>query len=99
MLASTLLISPAPKPVKTRLCLGRENSGPIGPLSSEIGALVDSLRSRVVVDAMLAKSGEIEGELQFFQVERVDFEHLSPDRDVSKMLAGIMASGWVDSSW
>jgi hypothetical protein len=42
---STLLISPAPKPVKVRLCLGLEKPGPTGPWSSEIGALVEGRRS------------------------------------------------------
>ena len=46
MLDSTLLISAAPKPVAVRACLGLEKSGPTGPLRSEIGALVDILRSR-----------------------------------------------------
>lgn len=46
MLFSTFLISPALKPVTVRLCLGLVKSGPTGPLSSLIGALVDCLRSR-----------------------------------------------------
>lgn len=41
---STLLISPAPKPVKVRLCLGLEKPGPTGPLRSVIGAPVDGRR-------------------------------------------------------
>lgn len=49
MLDSTLLISDGPKPVAVRLCLGLVNSGPTGPLSSEMGALVEGLLSRVVV--------------------------------------------------
>lgn len=31
ILASTLLISAGPKPVKVRLCLGRLKPGPMGP--------------------------------------------------------------------
>lgn len=46
MLASTLLISPGPKPVTVRLCFGRVKLGPTGPLKSASGALVDGLRSR-----------------------------------------------------
>jgi hypothetical protein len=46
MLASTFLISPGPKPVTVRLCLGRVNCGPTGPLRSESGALVEGLLSR-----------------------------------------------------
>ena len=42
---STFLISPAPKPVKVRLCLGLEKPGPTGPCRSEMGALVDGRRS------------------------------------------------------
>lgn len=59
MLASTLLISDGPKPVKVRLCLGRLNPGPTGPCKSEMGAPTEGLRSwwdEVVVDddAMVA---------------------------------------------
>lgn len=43
MLFSTFLISPALKPVTVRLCFGLVKSGPTGPLSSEIGALVEGL--------------------------------------------------------
>lgn len=44
---STLLISPAPKPVKVLLCFGRvKPGGPTGPLRSEIGAPVLGRRSR-----------------------------------------------------
>lgn len=46
MLASTLLISPGPKPVTVLLCLGRVNCGPTGPLKSDSGALVEGRRSR-----------------------------------------------------
>ena len=50
MLASTFLISAAPKPVAVRLCLGREiPSGPTGPWMSEMGADVDGFLSRVWV--------------------------------------------------
>lgn len=50
MLASTLLISAAPKPVAVRLCLGREiPSGPTGPWMSVMGALVEGFLSRVWV--------------------------------------------------
>jgi hypothetical protein len=42
---STFLISPAPKPVKVRLCLGLEKPGPTGPCRSEMGALVEGRRS------------------------------------------------------
>ena len=53
MLASTLLISAAPKPVAVRLCLGREMpSGPTGPWMSETGADVDGLLSRILVAMM-----------------------------------------------
>lgn len=77
MLASTLLISPAPKPVKARLCLGRVNSGPMGPLSSEIGALVESLRSRavVVVDIVLGYRLS-EGDLWRLRITSGLFEQL-----------------------
>lgn len=61
MLASTLLISAAPKPVAVRLCLGREMpSGPTGPWSSEMGADVDGFLSRVRV-AMIGYEGGIGG--------------------------------------
>ena len=53
MLDSTLLISPGPNPVAVRLCFGRVKSGPIGPLRSEMGALVEALRSRVVVEVAI----------------------------------------------
>lgn len=53
MLDSTLLISEGPKPVAVRLCLGLVNSGPTGPLSSLIGALVEGLLSRVVVEVAI----------------------------------------------
>jgi hypothetical protein len=47
MLASTLLISPAPNPVKVRLCFGREKPGPTGPcISEEMGAPIEGFRSR-----------------------------------------------------
>ena len=42
-------MSAAPKPVAVRACFGRVNPGPTGPLSSDIGALVESLRSRTLV--------------------------------------------------
>lgn len=61
MLDSTLLISPGPKPVAVRLCLGLlMDSGPIGPLRSEMGALVEGFRSRVLVPlvAMIADTGD-----------------------------------------
>ena len=45
MLDSTALISPAPKPVAVRLCLGRVKPGPTGPCNVEIGALVEGFRS------------------------------------------------------
>lgn len=48
------LISPAVNPVTVRLCLGLVKSGPTGPLSSLIGALVEGLLTRsvsVVIDA------------------------------------------------
>jgi hypothetical protein len=46
MLASTVLISCAPKPVAVRLCLGREMpEGPTGPLRSTMGADVLGRRS------------------------------------------------------
>lgn len=58
MLASTLLMSLGPKPVTVRLCLGREKLGPTGPWRSEMGALVEGLRSRGegAVDAILSTS-------------------------------------------
>lgn len=65
MLASTLLISDGPKPVKVRLCLGRLNPGPTGPCKSEMGAPTEGLRSwawdDVVVDDMvvLCTDGEL----------------------------------------
>ena len=65
MLASTLLISAAPKPVAVRLCLGREiPSGPTGPWRSEMGADVDGLLSRGLV-AMVGCVKEVleEGEV------------------------------------
>ena len=49
MLASTLLMSAAPKPVTVLLCFGLVNSGPTGPFNSEMGALVDAFLSRVLV--------------------------------------------------
>lgn len=60
---STLLISPAPKPVKVRLCLGLEKPGPTGPCRSEIGALVEGRRSRgvVVLDIVIQLSRKQEG--------------------------------------
>lgn len=48
-----LLISEGPKPVAVRLCLSLVNSGPTGPLSSEMGALVEGLLSRVVVEVAI----------------------------------------------
>jgi hypothetical protein len=46
MLASTLLISPGPKPVTVLLCFGLVKlAGPTGPLKSASGALVDGRRS------------------------------------------------------
>ena len=60
MLASTLLISAAPKPVAVRLCLGREiPSGPTGPWMSVMGALVEGFLSRVWV-AMVGVRESIE---------------------------------------
>ena len=53
MLDSTLLISEGPKPVAVRLCLGLVNSGPTGPFSSEMGAFVEGLRSRVDVEVAI----------------------------------------------
>ena len=49
MLASTLLISLAAKPVKVRLCFGLVKLGPTGPCSSVIGAPVEGFRSLVLV--------------------------------------------------
>lgn len=46
MLASTFLISPGPNPVTVLLCFGLVNWGPIGPLKSDSGALVEGRRSR-----------------------------------------------------
>jgi hypothetical protein len=45
MLASTLLMSAAPKPVAVRLCLGRLKPGPTGPTNVEVGAPIESFRS------------------------------------------------------
>ena len=42
-------MSAAPSPVAVRACFGRVNAGPTGPLSSDIGALVESFRSRTLV--------------------------------------------------
>lgn len=53
MLASTFLISCAPKPVAVRLCFGLVKSGPTGPCSSEMGALVEGRLSRVCVAAIV----------------------------------------------
>ena len=54
MLASTFLISVAPKPVAVRLCLGREiPSGPTGPWRSVMGVVVDNVLSRVLVAMVL----------------------------------------------
>ena len=61
ILASTLLISAAPKPVAVRLCLGREMpSGPTGPWRSVMGADEDGLLSRVRV-AMIGYEGSMGG--------------------------------------
>lgn len=49
MLATTPLISFAPKPVTVRLCFGLVKSGPTGPCRSEIGALVEGLLALVSV--------------------------------------------------
>jgi hypothetical protein len=48
-LPSTLLISPAPNPVKVRLCLGLVKPGPTGPCRS-IGAPVLGRRSLGAVE-------------------------------------------------
>lgn len=40
------MISAGPKPVAVRLCFGLVNPGPMGPWSSDSGALVEGLRSR-----------------------------------------------------
>ena len=53
MLDSTLLISEGPKPVAVRLCFGLVNSGPTGPWSSEMGAFVEGLLSRVEVEVAM----------------------------------------------
>lgn len=51
ILASTLLISPGPNPVTVLLCFGLVNpSGPMGPLRSEMGALIEGRRSRGLVE-------------------------------------------------
>ena len=68
MLDSTLLISEGPKPVAVRLCLGLVNSGPTGPLSSEMGALVEGRLSRVEVEVA------IDSEVACVVVD--EFEHL-----------------------
>jgi len=61
MLDSTLLISAAPKPVAVRACFGLVKSGPTGPLSSDMGAFVEGLRSLFCVplgaDMLLAVLG------------------------------------------
>lgn len=49
MLASTLLISWAPKPVDVRLCFGLVKPGPTGPFSSDTGAVVEGRLVRVGV--------------------------------------------------
>ena len=49
ILDSILLISPGPKPVAVRLCFGLLKPGPTGPWRSEMGALVESFRSRILV--------------------------------------------------
>ena len=59
MLASTLLMSWAPKPVTVRLCLGRlMPCGAIGPCSSETGALEDRVLSRVLVAIVAGEKGQ-----------------------------------------
>lgn len=55
ILASTLLISPGPKPVTVRLCLGLVKfAGPIGPFRSASGALIEGRRSRAGADDAVA---------------------------------------------
>ena len=72
MLASTLLISPGPKPVTVLLCFGRVKlAGPTGPLKSAMGALVEGRRSRAGAAAVamlttsIAEKGELLREGQF----------------------------------
>jgi hypothetical protein len=53
MLASTLLISPGPKPVTVLLCFGLVKlAGPTGPARSDSGALVEGFRSRAGADVV-----------------------------------------------
>lgn len=47
-------MSPAANPVAVRLCFGREKPGPTGPCRVEMGAPVESLRSRVGEDVTAA---------------------------------------------
>ena len=55
-LPSTLLISPAPKPVKVRLCLGLVKPGPTGPWRS-MGAPVLGRRSLGTVEFDILPDG------------------------------------------
>jgi hypothetical protein len=61
MLDSTALMSPAPKPVAVRMCLGLEKPGPTGPVSVEMGAPIEGLRSRGAATAAAIVSGEGQG--------------------------------------
>ena len=63
MLDSTALMSPGPNPVAVRLCFGLVKPGPTGPVRVEIGAPVESLRSRgdeaTAAAAMLSAGAEV----------------------------------------
>ena len=78
ILASTLLMSPAPKPVYARLCFGRVKPGPTGPVIREAtGAPIEGLRSRGGRSAaggvaMMMVMMEIEMKNQNKQVKTVD---------------------------
>lgn len=82
MLFSTFLISPALKPVTVRLCLGLEKPGPTGPLSSEIGALVEGL---LLLDslAMFGIEKREEGRREKEEERRENWEYELMNRGVT----------------
>jgi hypothetical protein len=59
MLASTLLMSAAPKPVAVRLCFGRLKPGPTGPTNVEMGAPMESFRSLGALSTVAAAAAAI----------------------------------------
>lgn len=89
---STLLISPAPKPVKVRLCLGREMpAGPTEPWMSTMGAPMDGRRSRVgklLVSDILVVRVTVEGKgLSSHRLEWLEFRPQSPRKPAAVVLA------------